>query len=185
MTPWQLALVAAAGLFAAFIVWRVRPSLGRRPSMKAHREEFAAAQARVAKASSPKERALALCDAGDARAAMVGKVTSALGYYLRAMRSDPTSTEPIVRAARGLSRRPRALEAFLWRRLGASPWDGAHKGSALLALAELERIYGKSLRNRARASALRNAQKALGSPVDEARGAGGTEQRAAEPAASA
>ena len=165
MMTWQVALAVAAALFGAFIVWRVRPSFGPRKVTKAHLEAFAAARARVLAATTPVERALALCDAGDARASMAGNVGSVVGYYLRAMRSDPTSAEPIARAAHTLHRRPRTLESLLWRRLGSTPWDGTHRPSAIAALIALERVYATALRNRTRASALRFALDALGSPV--------------------
>jgi hypothetical protein len=165
---WELALAIVAGLFGVFIVWRVRPSLGPRRIGKARRQALADARAKLAAATSPADRARALCDAGDACAYTAGSLTSALGYYLRAMRSDPTSAEPIVRAARGLARRPRTLESVLWRRLGQAPWEGANRAAALAALTELARVYAGSLRNRRRAGALRHALAALGAPPLEA-----------------
>ena len=166
----------AAALFGAFTIWKNRPWLGPPRVGRAGRQAFADARARVVAATTPAERALALCDAGDARAALVGNVTSALGYYLRAMRSDPTSAAPILRAARGLARRPRALESLLWRRLGTSAWDGEHRAATLAALTELERVYARSLRNRSRARAIRHALAALGQPP-----AGSDSPRAAPP----
>jgi len=162
---WQLALAVAAALFGAFIVWRVRPSLGPRKVGKARRQAIAEAKARMAAATSPADRTAALCDAGDAHASSVGGLTSALGYYLRAMRSDPTSTEPISRAARGLARRPRTVESLLWRRLGSASWEGANRAAAVTALTELERVYAGPLRNRLRANAVANALAALGQPL--------------------
>jgi hypothetical protein len=159
---WQLALAVAAALFGALIVWQNRPSLGPRKVGKARRQALADARARLAAATSPAERARALCDAGDASAFAVGSVTSALGYYLRAMRADPTSSEPVVRTARGLARRPRTLESVLWRRLGGSGWEGAGRAAALAALTELARIYAGPLRNRNRARAIGYALAALG-----------------------
>ncbi len=163
---WQIALAVAAALFGAFIAWQVRPSFGPPKVRKARRAAFAEARARLSAATTATERAMALCDVGDARSAMGGprSVTGALGYYLRAMRSDPDSPEPVIRAARGLARRPRTLESLLWRRLGSVSWEGEHRASALAALAELERVYGGSLRNRSRASALGFALAALGQP---------------------
>ena len=162
---WQLALAVAAALFGIFIVWRVRPSFGPRRVSRASRQAVADARAKVAAAKTPADRARALCDAGDARAFLIGNVTSSIGYYLRAMRTDPTSVEPIVRAARGLARRPRALESLLWRRLGLHAWEGEHRPAALAALTELHRIYASSLRNRSRARALAHTLAALGHPV--------------------
>jgi hypothetical protein len=162
---WQLALAVAAVLFALRIIWQVRPSFGPRKDVRTGRKALVAARARAAAATTPAERAMALCDAGDARAHSIGSLTSALGYYVRAMRVDPTAAEPIVRAARGLARRPRALEALLWRRLSGAPWEGATRVAALAALTELERVYRVPLRNRIRAAAIAHALAALGHPV--------------------
>jgi hypothetical protein len=145
---WQLALAVAAALFGALVVWQNRPSLGPRKIGKARRQALADARARLAAATTPTER-----------------VTSALGYYLRAMRTDPTSTEPIQRAARGLARRPRALEKVLWRRLGGASWEGPNRPAAIAALTELARVYGGPFRNRSRAHAISHALVALGQPA--------------------
>jgi hypothetical protein len=167
---WQIALAIAAALFGALIVWQNRPSfggLGGPPgrNAKARRQALADARARLAAATSPGDRARALCDAGDASVFTLASMTSALGYYLRAMRTDPTSVEPIERAARGLARRPRTLESVLWRRLGGHGWDGPNRPAALAALTELARIYAGSLRNRSRAHAIAHALVALGQPL--------------------
>lgn len=159
---WQLALALVAALFGGFIVWQNRPSLGPRRVGKARREALAAARAKIGAAKTPSERAEALCDAGDSSAFVVGSPTSAVGYYLRAMRSDPTSAEPVVRAARGLARRPRTLESLLWRRLGVAPWEGPTRPAALAALVELGQLYESSLRNRSKARAISHALAALG-----------------------
>lgn len=157
----EFSLVLAAVVFAGFMVWRMRPALG--PGRRAGRAALRAAKERIATAGTPKERALALCDAGDACASALG-ATSAVGYYLRAMRADPTSAALVERAAGGLVRRPHALESLLWRRLGAEPWSGAPRGAAVIALRELAFLYDGPLRNRARARALDFALVALGEP---------------------
>ena len=159
---WQLALAVAAALFGVVVVWQHRPSFGPRKVGSARRQALAYARARLARASTAAERAEALCDAGDASAFTVGSVTSALGYYLRAMRTDPTSAEPIVRTAKGLARRPRTLESVLWRRLGGDTWQGAGRVAAVAALTELARVYAGPLRNRSRAHAIGHALEALG-----------------------
>jgi len=162
---WQLALAAAAALFGAYIVWQIRPSLGPRKIGKARRQALADARAKLAAATSPKERSEALCDAGDASGLSGRSFTSALGYYLRAMRTDPTSPEPILRTARGLARRPRTLESILWRRLGGAAWEGEHHDAAVAALTALAHVYRGPLRNRVRAKALDHALAALGHPA--------------------
>jgi len=179
----ELPLLLVAALFAGFMVWRMRPALGR--SRGAERALFRTAKKRIESATVPSERALALCDAGDACAASLG-TASAVGYYLRAMRTDPTSSALVERAATALERRPHALESLLWRRLGAEPWSGASKGAAMTALRELAFLYEGPLRNRARARALDFALTALHEPprrihepessTDVASAAGGREE---------
>jgi hypothetical protein len=119
------------------------------------------AKARITAAKTDEERALALCDAGDAAAARFRGSESAIGYYLRAMRASPRSAELVTRAAKGLARRPRALESLLWRRLGAEPWKDGGEAAAKVALDELARLYGGPLRNAARASAMQHARELL------------------------
>jgi hypothetical protein len=159
---WELALALAAALFGVFIVWRVRPAFGARKVAPERRKAFADARARVLAAKTPAERAIALCDAGDARAGLPGSGAAPVGYYLRAIRLEPSSVVPIERAARTLARRPHLLESFLWRRLGSSSWEGENRAAAIAALRELERLYSAGRRNRSRASALRHALAALG-----------------------
>lgn len=159
---WQLPLLVSAGVFAAFLLWKMRPSFGRPDGGTGPaRAALRAAKARVAEAKSDEARALALCDAGDASAAMLGGATSAVGYYLRAMRTNPRSEAIVERACKGLARRPRALESLLWRRLGAEVWTGAGEASARRALRELGVLYEGPLRNPARARAMENALAAL------------------------
>jgi hypothetical protein len=157
----ELPLVLVAALFAGFMVWRMRPALG--PSRGVGRVALRTAKERLEAATTPAARALALCDAGDACVASL-RTTSAVGYFLRAMRTDPTSAALVERAATALERRPHALESLLWRRLGAEPWSGASRGAAVMALRELAFLYEGPLRSRARARALDFALAAMGEP---------------------
>ncbi len=162
---WQLPLFCSAAVFAAFLLWKMRPSFGRQDgNAAAGRAALRAAKSRLAAAKSDEERALALCDAGDASASMLGGATSAVGYYLRAMRTDPRSEAIVLRACRGLARRPRALESLLWRRLGAEVWTGVGEASARRALRELGTLYEGALRNPAKSRAMEYALVALGAP---------------------
>ena len=120
-----------------------------------------AAKQRVVAAKTEEERALALCDAGDVAATGLAGTDSAVGYYLRAMRTNPHSAELVARSAKGLARRPRALESLLWRRLGAEPWSGGGEAAARAALDELARLYAGPLRNAPRARAMENARALL------------------------
>jgi hypothetical protein len=156
---WQIPLAIVAIVFLAVLLWQNRPAfIGARPSL---RKALKAARARIEGASDEKSRALALCDAGDACALSLGRGTAAIGYYLRAMRCDPSSVEIVERAAKGLAKRPRALEHLLWRRLGAEPWTDGTRDPAMAALRQLSKLYEGRLRDHARARALEHALVAL------------------------
>jgi hypothetical protein len=151
---WQVPLVISAAVFGAFLLWKMRPSFGARGDRNSGRIALRQAKTRIEAAKTDEERALALCDAGDASAAAIGGGNSAIGYYLRAMRTNPRSIEVVERACKGLSRRPRALESLLWRRLGAVEWTGTGEASAHRALSELAALYTGPLRNPAKARAM-------------------------------
>jgi hypothetical protein len=160
MQDWHIPLIVAAAVFFAFILWKMRPAVFAFPSGK-NRRNLREAQARIEAAKDDASRAVALCDAADASAAQPGGVTSAIGYYLRAMRTDPHSAAVVDRAAAGLARRPRALESLLWRRLGAEPWSGEGRAAARAALKHLAALYDGPLRNAPRARALEHALASL------------------------
>src|SRR5258708_5526200 len=107
----RTALLFSTLVFLSFLVWKVRPQLFDRRRLKSKRGALSAAKERVEKTRDPQDRALALCDVGDLCAGKLGRSTAAVGYYLRAMRADPTSTVVIDRAALTLEHNPRALES--------------------------------------------------------------------------
>ena len=153
-------LILAAGAFLIVLLWRVRPlgpwSAKRLASQQALRE----AQGRIEAAPDDAQRALALCDAADLLSAQVRGRSSARGLYLRAMRLDSRSVQIIDRVVAGLSKRPKALEALLWRRLAAEPWSGSREAT-LAILDALRTLYDGPLRNAIRARALHNAREAI------------------------
>ena len=155
---WQLPLLVSAIMFAAFLVVRLRPAVT--PKARASAAALVEAKRRIESAEDDPARALALADAADA-CALLGRTTSAVGYYLRALRSDPTSPRVVERAALGLARRPRALEHLMWRHLAAHPWDGERRDASLACLRTLARIYARKRRHDVRAQALEHAVAAL------------------------
>ncbi len=157
---WHLPLVVTAGVFVLFLLYKLRPAwpVGRKNGNLAALRD---AKKRIEEAGDDSARAIALADAGDICARSVARTTSAVGYYLRAMRADPTSAALLERAALGLKSRPHALESLLWRRLGAEPWTGDRERAARAALTHLARLYHGPLRNRVRARAMDHALAAL------------------------
>jgi hypothetical protein len=165
---WQGFIVAGiAVVFTVFLVWKYRPSLSlaeplmrsygwrRRhsPSVDAKIRE-ALERARVAK--TPRERAEALVAAAEAAAFAPDGLTSAMGFYLRAMRADVTFVAPVQGISTLLSaERPELLEHVLWRRL--SHLDGIDKDgvAAKCTLDALVTLYQGDLRHKDRARALK------------------------------
>lgn len=144
------------------ILWRVRPAFG--PVRRSGRVALREAQARVQGAADEAARARALCDAADivvTDAPLAGSAR-AQALYMRALRADPASAEIVARAVVGLARRPRTLEALLWRHLGAADWKGPCKPAMVAALEALRGLYEGPLRNAVRARAIGNAREALG-----------------------
>jgi hypothetical protein len=161
-------LVVAAAAFLMVVLWRVRPALlGSRgsgtPRGRAAREALRDARMRIESTPDPQARALALCDAGDLVARGVGGASSATGFYLRAMRTDPKSADVVNRAVSGLASRPRALESLLWRHLGQAPWAADSRNATRTVLDALRVLYEGPLKNAVRARALGNARDALAS----------------------
>lgn len=161
---WHTPLVISALLFAAFLLWKLRPALGSGGRGGAVAAALRDAKQRIDAAKDDVTRAQALSDAGDACAQSLGRTTGAVGYYLRAMRADPTSAAIVERAAKALAGRPYALESLLWRRLGATTWTGDARPAAIAALRHLAALYAGPLRNRPRGRALHHALAALGEP---------------------
>jgi hypothetical protein len=160
----SLPLILATTAFLAVLLWRVRPSLlsGRR--RRASRDALREARARIESAPDDVARARAICDAADLVAKRIGGGVSAKGLYLRALRSDGTSVDLVLRAVTGLARRPRTLEAVLWRHLATVPWTGPSGDAALASLDALRALYDGPLKNAVRARALSHAREALGQP---------------------
>lgn len=163
----QLLVVGAAMLFVGFLLWKYRPTWPlprlRRNARGNHEIRDAASVALAIKAArekargatSARARAEALTEAANAAAMSADALTSAMGFYLRAMRADPTFCDPV----RGISdllrhERPELLETVLWRRLSHLAWSGETAPAAKCAAEELGSLYKRELRNRDRAKAM-------------------------------
>jgi hypothetical protein len=129
--------------------WRSRHS----PEVTAKIKE-ALERARAAK--SPRDRSEALLSAAEAAALAPDGTTSAIGFYLRAMRADVTHDVPVRGIATLLApERPELLEHILWRRL--SRLDGSDNGGVAVksTLQALVALYQGELRHKERARALK------------------------------
>ncbi|MFO0679646.1 MAG: hypothetical protein U0169_24170 [Polyangiaceae bacterium] len=152
---WQIPLVIASVAFAAIVLYRFRPVIGDDETEPKSLKEAAA---RVSTLPDGPEKAKALCDAGDEHIRTLGRGRAASAYYLRAMRTDPTSAPLVTRIVDTLARRPRILETLLWRRLGSEPWAGPNAEATRASLDALVKLYEGPLRNPLRARALEQAR---------------------------
>jgi hypothetical protein len=157
---WRHALAGVAALFLLFLLVKMRPARRRRDALS---EAVQAARERARRATTADERADALCEAGTLAIRSQRRITAAVGFFLRAMRADPTSAQVIQRTTSALARRrPRLLEKILWRRLAVLPWDGPHRDAARAAAIGLRELYLREIRDRNRAEILRKLARTLG-----------------------
>lgn len=154
---WRHAVVGAAVLFLLFLVVKLRPTGLGRPGLEA---EVRAQRQRARDAKTDAERAEALCEAGRL-ARQSGRHALAAALFQRAMSADSTSVLAVERTVSELSRRPRLLEALLWRRLARLPWEGAHLAAARATVAALRHVYLHTARDGARAEFLRRFEERL------------------------
>jgi hypothetical protein len=171
---WQnLLVIGAAVVFASYLLWKYRPRLplpslprrqrGERPTPEQTRFQVQKERERARAAKTPRERAASLVLAAEAATEADDGVTSAMGLYLRAMRADPTSCDP-VRGISALLRgeRPELLETVLWRRLAHISWSGETAPAAKCVVESLVSLYRRELRHRDRAKALQKLAAKLG-----------------------
>jgi hypothetical protein len=165
MHDWQVPLAVATLVFGVFMLWKVRPAFLTRSRRRAG-ALLRDAHARIEAAKDDAERTEALCDAAEASLASGGGAKAAASFFLRAMRTSPHAEQVVDRAARVLAHRPHTLESLLWRRLGAEPWSGHARPTAVHALRHLRTLYAGPLRNPVRAKAMEHALQAMGEPLE-------------------
>lgn len=108
----------------------------------------------------PAAKASLLFDAGTQALAAL-RYGSAENYFRRALRVEADSASLVTRVVGALARRPRGLEALLWRRLSEARFQGAQREASLTALASLVQLYDRTPKQRAKASALRHVLREL------------------------
>jgi hypothetical protein len=155
---WQIPLLVSATVFAAFLIFKMRPAVT--PSARASAAALTDAKKRIEAAKDDASRAIALADAADA-CALLGRTNSAVGFYRRALRLHPSSRQLVERATAGLARRPAKLELLMWRYLGSHPWTGEHREAMIAGLRALGSSYAKRRRHHPRAQAIQHALEAL------------------------
>jgi hypothetical protein len=183
---WQHYVVAGIAIvFAVYLLWRYRPSMAvAEPLARSygwrgrHSPEISAkirdALERARCATTPRERSEALMAAAEAAAVAPDGITSAMGFYLRAMRADATFCAPVQGIAALLAaERPELLEHVLWRRLSQLNWSEQADPAAKCALDALIGLYQRELRHKARARALQKMAARLDADAEKHRPAAG------------
>lgn len=160
-------VVGIAVVFSGFLLWKYWPSLGTaEPWVRSYgwrRRHSAPVEAKIREAldrarhaATPRERSEALLAAAEAAAIAPDGITSAMGFYLRAMRADVTFSAPIQGISALLAtERPELLEHVLWRRLSHLDWSDKANGTARPTLDALIGLYQGELRQKDRARALK------------------------------
>jgi hypothetical protein len=153
MVGWQVALVAVAVIFIAFLLFQMRPGSDGRRTLGA---DVKAARDRAHGATTPRARAEALVEAGTLAVQGGARWTAAAGFFLRAMNADPTWPDAVTQLAAVFHRRrPRLLEKILWRRLSHLPWDDAHRAALHAVTEALGDLYERERRDAAKLAVFR------------------------------
>lgn len=149
-------VVAASVAFVLILVWRFRPQLSSdhdRPVPRKLAKQLEGATDSAAKAA-------VLFDAGT-QALTALRYGNAYNYFRRALRVQPDSAELVERVAQALARRPRGLEALLWRSLSEADFQGGNREAALAALGALVQVYDRTPKQRTKAASLRRMLREL------------------------
>jgi hypothetical protein len=158
----SLLIVVAAAAFVLFLSWKYRPTFGRAARRPAD-ADVRAARERARLAKSPREKADAFVLAAQVAAGEPDGLTAALGYYVRAMRADPTACEPLQGLRDLLERkRPELLESVLWHRLSILGWSGDTASAARCAAESLAQLYARRLKHRDRAAVIERLADRIG-----------------------
>ena len=166
----RTALLVVLVLFALYLVWRflqVRSAKRRR-----HGPEITAVRARAKEArgaATPEARAALLVEAGKLARDRVHDTDLAVAYYLRALKTNPSSLAA-MEALRGTLARPgrfRRLERIYWRLLSRIPPTGPSRETWLTVWKALADLYARGYRNPVRARAIRALLEQIGEPAEK------------------
>jgi len=149
---WQnVLIIGVVAVFVLVLLYRVRPSFGFR-QVKAISQGVIDARAKLGAAQTPREKAQALCEIGDAFAHTKGGRGAAMGQYLRALKVDPSWPHPIELLKDLLFKdRPLVLERTMWRRLSMVDWRTGNQEVALSCASVLADLYKNRVKDRSRA----------------------------------
>jgi hypothetical protein len=158
----SLLVVVTAAAFVVSLAWKYRPSLGR-AARKPAGGDVRIARERARSASTPREKAEAFVRAAEAASRDTDGMAAAVGYYVRAMKADPTACEPLRGLSDLLERdRPELLESVLWHRLAILSWSEDTAGVVRCAARTLSQLYARRLKHRDRAKVLERLADRIG-----------------------
>ncbi len=132
----------AAIVFALYLFWKLRPAMGGDDALEFRRRTDSNLGAALAALPGDAQRVAMLCDEADRLASTLGRRRRAAILFARAMRLAPSEPVIVERAIKALAKKPRLLEALLWKRLALAPMTAADKKSFQTALTGLAQAYG-------------------------------------------
>jgi hypothetical protein len=148
-------LAFAAIVFALYLFWKLRPAMGVDDALELRRRADSTLVASLASLPNDAARVAVLCDEAEKSASAVGRRRRAAMLFARAMRLAPDDATIVTRATKALLKKPRLLEALLWKRLAQSP-GGTDKAAVEATLDALAQAYGKMPRRGMRQRAMQH-----------------------------
>jgi hypothetical protein len=149
-------LAFAAIVFALYLLWKLRPAMGVDDALELRRRADGSLAKALAALPNDAARVAMLCDEAEKLALHVGRRRRAAILFARAMRLAPADVSVIDRAAKALAKKPRLLEALLWKRLAAAGNGAPERAAVEASLAALAGAYGKMPRRSLRQRAVQN-----------------------------
>ncbi len=149
-------LAFAAIVFALYLVWKLRPAMGVDDALELRRRADNTLASSLGLLPSDAARVAMLCDEGEKLALSVGRRRRAAILFARAMRLAPTDVVVVERATKALIKKPRLVEALLWKRLAQAPGGVSERPVIEATLAALALAYGKMPRRGMRQRAVQH-----------------------------
>jgi hypothetical protein len=149
-------LAFAAIVFALYLFWKLRPAMGVDDALELRRRADDALAKNLAGLQDDGARVTMLCEEGERLALAVGRRRRAAILFARAMRLAPADPKVIERASKALAKKPRLLEALLWKRLAYAQTTPVEKPALEATLAALAGAYAKMPRRSMRHRAVQN-----------------------------
>jgi len=158
----SLLVLVTVAAFLLFLLFKYRPSLGG-TVLRPASDELRLARELVRSATTPREKAEAFVNAAQAASREKDGLATAVGFYVRAMKADPTACEPILGLRDLLERkRPELLESVLWHRMAVLSWSGDTAMAARCAAQSLSQLYARRLKDRDRAGVIERIADRIG-----------------------